>query len=615
MTERRQEREDEELRKQLHRLGEEVGPITDSTRSLYQRRLSRLNGTRARTPPRRSPPSYLGHLSSDDSDGSVDVTKRGSRRKSAPPRRRATPEKSRHSEPLLLDRPSLRSRVGHSLFSDDFSDTDVEVPSPPTLHEQRHNQSLLVHRADESGRSNGFTACVEQPRYQWVSLLLLLAAALFFLFLGAAYLGVRYPTQPGSKEKRLPKAVAPYNATLCEEHRQKPCLWEANVPAALQLSGRIQRLLGDVAGKFECGEASRRNLSYSECLKLLLGNSNTLLTDSKFQDSLLLLFENPAWGIMLLGKDGLPMTEYEEGSVVALEAKQAVKSYWCCLLLSLHGTATFLAWCVLLPVSGCAVYFLLCWYKARRDQKRNELFDLVEKVTAIVREHAEQPNCREPYLAQVHVRDMLIPPSERKRQSQLWQQCVSFLEQNESRLQAERRQIEGESYLVWRWVGGSGGGGASPTPRSKVWQGRAFENPASGAPATALPPFVPASCLKIRNMFDPEVEYEVDWPVRIQNAILEKCEGNQGILHLQVDTASKEGCVYMKCASLETAGQAYRALHGSWFDGNLITVKYLRLERYHERFPEAAHCKEPLQPTNSLRLSLDTRGGLEEDAL
>lgn len=55
---------------------------------------------------------------------------------------------------------------------------------------------------------------------------------------------------------------------------------------------------------------------------------------------------------------------------------------------------------------------------------------------------------------------------------------------------------------------------------------------------------------------------------RVQDAILEKCEGVQ-VLHVAVDKNSNEGCVYVKCASSQDAGRAYRALHGSWFDSKL----------------------------------------------
>lgn len=35
-------------------------------------------------------------------------------------------------------------------------------------------------------------------------------------------------------------------------------------------------------------------------------------------------------------------------------------------------------------------------------------------------------------------------------------------------------------------------------------------------------------------------EYGDDWQVNIQDAILEKCEGNDGIRHIAVDTSSNE---------------------------------------------------------------------------
>ena len=36
-------------------------------------------------------------------------------------------------------------------------------------------------------------------------------------------------------------------------------------------------------------------------------------------------------------------------------------------------------------------------------------------------------------------------------------------------------------------------------------------------------------------------------------------------------------------------------LVGQWYRGNLVTVKYLREERYHERFPDAKHQRIPLR--------------------
>uniref|UniRef100_A0A8C3VZR2 LEM domain containing 3 n=1 Tax=Catagonus wagneri TaxID=51154 RepID=A0A8C3VZR2_9CETA len=121
----------------------------------------------------------------------------------------------------------------------------------------------------------------------------------------------------------------------------------------------------------------------------------------------------------------------------------------------------------------------------------------------------------------------------------------------------------------------------------------AFHLDRRNSPPNSLTP-----CLKIRNMFDPVMEIGDQWHLAIQEAILEKCSDNDGIVHIAVDKNSREGCVYVKCLSPEYAGKAFKALHGSWFDGKLVTVKYLRLDRYHHRFPQALTCNTPLKPSN-----------------
>lgn len=41
-------------------------------------------------------------------------------------------------------------------------------------------------------------------------------------------------------------------------------------------------------------------------------------------------------------------------------------------------------------------------------------------------------------------------------------------------------------------------------------------------------------------------EYGDDWQVNIQDAILEKCEGNDGVRHIAIDTSNNEVCVIKK---------------------------------------------------------------------
>ncbi|KAF4517040.1 hypothetical protein B566_EDAN004660 [Ephemera danica] len=74
----------------------------------------------------------------------------------------------------------------------------------------------------------------------------------------------------------------------------------------------------------------------------------------------------------------------------------------------------------------------------------------------------------------------------------------------------------------------------------------------------------------------------------IYNSILERCGDMVNILHVAV----YDDCVYVKCNSLQDAAR------------NLVHVKYLHLERYHDRFPAAIQATAPMQPSNSKRLSV-----------
>jgi membrane protein Man1 len=89
--------------------------------------------------------------------------------------------------------------------------------------------------------------------------------------------------------------------------------------------------------------------------------------------------------------------------------------------------------------------------------------------------------------------------------------------------------------------------------------------------------------------------------VRIQNVIMQKADNKGDILHMAVDRGSREGCVYIKCATTDDAGKEYHSLNGWWFDGNLVTVKYLSPERYQYRFPDSVKATFPLQPSNGKR--------------
>lgn len=77
---------------------------------------------------------------------------------------------------------------------------------------------------------------------------------------------------------------------------------------------------------------------------------------------------------------------------------------------------------------------------------------------------------------------------------------------------------------------------------------------------------IPVSSIFDLMMFCLNREFGDSWPQRIKDSLLEKCEG-VNVVHAAVDHSSQEGCVYIKCGSLQDAGRAFRALHGWWYDG------------------------------------------------
>ena len=118
----------------------------------------------------------------------------------------------------------------------------------------------------------------------------------------------------------------------------------------------------------------------------------------------------------------------------------------------------------------------------------------------------------------------------------------------------------------------------------------------------------PTQFLKVRNMFNDETQRSdpINWEKNIKNAILEKCaqssNGSHGILHLQIeDRNSSEGFVYIKCDSIESATVAFNALHGWWCERKLVSVRFLKEDRYYHRFPEAIHMNSPLALPSSFK--------------
>ncbi|XP_067125982.1 inner nuclear membrane protein Man1-like [Centruroides vittatus] len=672
---------DEELREKLEELGEKVGPITHTTRKVYEMKLDKAMQQR-KTKRRSSNKLELSRFSSDENEmdgkGSKTSTSSTSSRRHIRPRRsivsgrsqstndqvdsnafkipdiptsRTLTNSNRSPSPSTylssdLTRTSVRSsrrlrRQKLNNFDIDSSDSDIDldhhnrfkkkqVQSERTnlennidssSHYNWDNSFYKTEKFDNndktkaqvstglnhlSTKANGYTSddstlrkvfkveddTVSNTNYsQCISMFLVIVATLFFVVVGILYVGV--------KQKELPLGeIDPIKPFEGDNNSNQNSVDIRNIAILLY------NLLSHIAGAYECNEKqASRSLSYKDAKVALIEMCDTQQRETfeeNFSKALDLIMKNKDWGITIYNEHGKIAENLTQ--VHSLEAVIATKSLWCRFWQAFLQTSFKLLCFALILIVIVGIFFTMKLYKKKKALEQKKVFSLVEDIIDLLKKQNEKRKASsdvEPVLAIAHVRDMLIPPAERKSYLQLWEKAVKFLEENESRVRVERQTIEGEDYKVWRWLQPSTPelGGKS----GKVWQGQAFGNTGKGINVL---PYSPTPCLKIRNMFDSEEEYEDDWQLYIKDAILEKCENNNSIVHIQVDTSSNEGCVYLKCLSPESAGQAYRALHGWWFNRRLVTVKYLRLERYHERFPESEFTTTPLKPSNNMRLSL-----------
>ncbi|XP_067633772.1 inner nuclear membrane protein Man1 [Eurosta solidaginis] len=190
---------------------------------------------------------------------------------------------------------------------------------------------------------------------------------------------------------------------------------------------------------------------------------------------------------------------------------------------------------------------------------------------------SETPKEREVIIT--HMRDKLIPLNKRKTYLKFWNEALHILETTDSRIQFGVRILDGEEYRTMKWMGNANYN-TSAKGLFKKWQSPAFDY----ANKIVNPP---TSCLKIRHMFDSTEANISNLKQIIEAALLEKVGIRCGIRDIQID--KQTCCVYVRCNSEVDAGIIHNEINGWWFDKRLISIKFLRLQRYLARFPNKNH--------------------------
>ncbi|XP_038612425.1 LOW QUALITY PROTEIN: inner nuclear membrane protein Man1 [Tachyglossus aculeatus] len=635
---------DEELFAQLRRFGLSPGPVTDSTRPVYLKKLKKLReegtgtGTgpppssrgggatrppspRALRPAARRRPGRCCWASARTSrtprppppppppgrpPGGPRGAGRGPRRGGGASRRR--PRAGRPPGPTTGAGPPPGEDYSDS---DDDDDGDAPPsaassgarPDAPRLRPVPRRAPACGNHVDGAPRPSGperaGPRADEDPLLRQfkreepspppglsahsLSMSLLTAACLFFLALGLTYLGMR---GTGAKDRGGPSIKNPFGTFEKIQATDKNIMMNALY--------KLHDRLAQVAGDHACGNSVQKRLSIQEATAYLKNLGPEY--EDVFNTSLKWILENGQdVGIRCIG-NGTGEELKNITDVQFLQSTRPQMSFWCRFRRAFITVTHRLLLLCLGIVMVCVVLRYMKYRWTKEEEETRQMYDMVVKIIDVLRSHNEA--CQEnrdlqPYMPIPHVQDSLIQPQDRKKMKKIWDRAVDFLAANESRVRTETRRIGGVDFLVWRWIQPSASCDKILVIPSKVWQGQAFHLDRRNSPPNSLTP-----CLKIRNMFDPVMEIGDHWHLAIQEAILEKCSDNDGIVHIAVDKNSREGCVYVKCLSPEYAGKAFKALHGSWFDGKLVTVKYLRLDRYHHRFPQALNCNTPLKPSN-----------------
>ncbi|XP_034233248.1 inner nuclear membrane protein Man1 [Thrips palmi] len=511
------------------------------------------------------------------------------------------------------------SRYDDVKESDDSGDDSVQTS--PTTNGSYYRRSLAgpnripVRRVDPA---RSFKVSEETVSF-WknshvMSLAILGGFVMFAVFLGMLYLNVTTKDAPNNliEESSVGNVYNICKGSPTDDIPGVTCVTQDGVAPAMKIFESVFQNLLTQAVKSECGPAlpdgtyPSSYLTEREAVQAVVQHQGLSIWEAEEQVSnlVVLLSSNPHWGVTVLDN----VVRHPDKTKLQVSSP---KIPWECIL---KNKALGLLSSVLIIFSGFGAVFGLWrgiqWWISVRQKQQQEIYHYVERIIEFLSSQ-NQISGESSYVPVIHVRDQLIPPQNREKLKAVWDAAVKFIDKKESRVRGEIQPVNGEDYKVWRWLppkhntsmtsSTAESPSTSPQPRNrKVWQGQAFGLSEKSVNNLSVSP---TPCLKIRHMFDPDMETGDNWQLQVQDAILEKCIGAK-ILHIHVDKSSKEGCVYVKCASEIDAGKAYKALHGSWFDSELVTVKYLRLERYHERFPAATKSREPMRPSNNLKLSL-----------
>lgn len=485
-------------------------------------------------------------------------------------------------------------------------------------------------------------------QWNWISYSILIAGILFFAFIFSYYTYTRYSSAISAEEaelnalqKEFDLSIHDLNIPGCLKNETTGLCSTDHIRPVLLIIKEMKKIVDQRLTTYYCSSGDQTKESPYEYqvswlrsqLELSIGkslvemelasraqrtkpvNAGDLFL-SVFGKALDLLANNSKWFMKPVGEK----SKYEK--IVIDPSYPKTLHPTCQLKLFLLKTVWYFV--VLATGSGLGflIYYFYNRFKNQQLKEKELLFELVEKSIELLQSPDEPQS-----LPILHIRDMLLNPQQRKSSYyiRIWDQVVQFIENNESRIKSSLENIDGEDYKTWKWVATTANQPDSTVLKSQMeWQANIFSddntsttiahqsslssdkttrplntstpkknNTTSVISSSQLKDFVALTrFLKVRNMVDRQTrESDRLWKLNVRNAVIQRCAKQSadgrthGLQHIHVDDRNvNDSLVYIKCDSIETASNAFKALHGfhglKRDDEEMVSVKFLKEDRY-----------------------------------
>ncbi|XP_037042933.1 inner nuclear membrane protein Man1 [Bradysia coprophila] len=473
-----------------------------------------------------------------------------------------------------------------------FNETFASGPSESNIVHQADRQPVRTSVSIGTALSSFFTKLNEQ-----FSIIL----GLFVVFF--AVVAIIYISISPDLASTVNVQEAVYN--LCSndhlDSKGVMCIHTDDINSTLNL---IKMTATELQKRMELNKCKDSSIPFTMSAKEVVNNamqksSNypliTLINDLHNMEYLIKM--NPQWSIANCDSNGYNLS-FDD--VVELRHKQSnyfviLKPrlpFMCSLYNKMGVFFTIIGWIGLISSVVYSVYviyrMIVNYIQSNRDKKNLLIADII---TAVMEKAEDDPT--NPLVVVNHLRDKLLSAPARSNLEWAWDQAIDYLENHDSRIKFEIGCRNGEDCRLMKWVDTAASSGGKRA-FAKKWQCSAYDklNKIKDPPT---------QCLKIRQMFE---KHEVNNPNLKQivtDALLEKAENKCKIHDIELDLNTC--CVYVRCATPADAGMVHDLVNGWWFDGRLVSIKFLRIERYLSRFPHSTGVAL-LQPSNTNNLSM-----------